>query len=234
MEAVGTFGRAVALDMPGFGHADKPADFDYTVEGYARHLGGALEALGIRRAHLVLHDFGGIWGLAWAVDHPEAVGSVTLINTGVPLDYRWHYLARIWQTPLLGEIFMATTTRLGFRLLLKHGNPRGLPRPFMDRMYDDLDGGTRRAILRLYRATRHVADLGRRQADALRGLDRPVLVLWGEHDPYLPLALAERQREVFPNMQLGVLEHSGHWPFADDPEGVAERVVPFLRLHLGS
>jgi pimeloyl-ACP methyl ester carboxylesterase len=43
---VGEFGRAVAMDMPGFGAADKPADFDYSVGGYARHLGRLLTKLG--------------------------------------------------------------------------------------------------------------------------------------------------------------------------------------------
>jgi pimeloyl-ACP methyl ester carboxylesterase len=219
--------------MPGFGRADKPAGFDYTVPGYARHLGGVLDALGVRRAHLVLHDFGGPWGLEWAAAHPDAFASLTLINTGVLLDYRWHYLARIWQTPAVGEVFMATTTRPGFRLLLKQGNPRGLPRAFVDRMYDDFDRGTRRAVLRLYRAARDVAGLARRQAEALRGHPRPTLVVWGTHDPYLSVTLAERQREVFPDAQIVVLEGSGHWPFADDPEGVARAVVPFLRRAAG-
>jgi pimeloyl-ACP methyl ester carboxylesterase len=96
-------------------------------------------------------------------------------------------------------------------------------------MYEDFDGGTRRAVLRLYRATRDIAGLGRRHAAALRRLDRPALVVWGKHDPYLPLSLAQRQREVFPDVRVVVLEGSGHWPFADDPAGVAQAVVPFLR-----
>ena len=58
------FGRALAMDMPGFGTADKPEDFDYSVPGYARHLGKLLAERGVRRAHLVMHDFGGPWGLA--------------------------------------------------------------------------------------------------------------------------------------------------------------------------
>jgi pimeloyl-ACP methyl ester carboxylesterase/2-polyprenyl-6-methoxyphenol hydroxylase-like FAD-dependent oxidoreductase len=231
-QAVGAFGRAVALDMPGFGQADKPPDFDYTVEGYARHLAGALEQLGVRRAHLVLHDFGGPWGLAWAIAHPEAFGSVTFVNVGVLLGYRWHYLARIWRTPILGELFMATTTRPGTHLLVKHGNPRGLPRALIDRMYDDFDRGTRRAVLKLYRATSDPAAGARRMAEALRQIPRPALVVWGKHDPYLPVALAERQREVFPDAQVVILEGSGHWPFADDPDGVARVVVPFLRQRM--
>jgi pimeloyl-ACP methyl ester carboxylesterase/flavin-dependent dehydrogenase len=229
VQAVGAFGRAVALDMPGFGRADKPRDFDYTVDGYARHLAGALGELGVRRAHLVLHDFGGPWGLTWAIAHPAAFGSVTFINIGVLLDYRWHYLARIWRTPLVGELFMATATRPGFRLLLEHGNPRGLPRTFVDRMYDDFDRGTRRAVLKLYRATSDPAATSRQMAEALRQMSRPALVVWGKHDPYVPVALAERQREVFPGAEVVILKGSGHWPFADDPEGVKRAVIPFLR-----
>jgi pimeloyl-ACP methyl ester carboxylesterase len=229
---VSVFGRVVALDMPGFGRADRPKAFEYTVQGYARHLAGALDALGIRLAHLVLHDFGGAWGLAWAAAHPDAFRSATLINIGILTGYRWHYLARIWRTPLLGELFMATTTRTGFRLLLRHGNPRGLPPAFVDRMYSDFDAGTRRAVLRLYRATdpRRFEEL----APPLRLLRRPALVVWGAHDPYVPVAYASRQRDVFPDARIVVLDGSGHWPFADDPRAVAAAVVPFLREHLGA
>src|SRR5262249_3345696 len=77
---VGDFARAVAPDMPGYGKADRPADFDYTVEGYARHLDGLLGELGVQRAHLALHDFGGPWGLAWAAAHADRVASFTLFN----------------------------------------------------------------------------------------------------------------------------------------------------------
>ena len=230
---VGEFGRALAPDMPGFGRADKPEDFDYTVGGYARHLDGVLKELEVRRAHLVLHDFGGPWGLAWAIRNPDAFASAVLINTGILPGYRWHYLARIWRTPLLGEAFMATTTRPGFRLLLKHGNPHGLPSPFVNRMYDDFDRGTRRAVLRLYRATDDPAGTSEQLSVALRPLNRPALVVWGAHDPYLPVELAERQREAFPSAQIVVLQGSGHWPFADDPKAVEEGLVPFLRRVLG-
>ncbi len=203
------------------------------MQGYAAHLGRCLDKLGITRAHLVLHDFGGPWGMAWAAAHPAAFASATLINIGILPSYRWHYLARIWRTPVLGELFNATTTRTGFGLLLRHGNPRGLSRPFVDRMYADLDRGTKRAILALYRATDDPAGDSVRLGAALRPLDRPTLVVWGRHDPYLSLRLAERQREIFPDAQVVILEESGHWPFADDPEGVAQAVVPFLHRVTG-
>ena len=231
---VGQFGRTVAFDMPGFGRADKPADFTYTVPGYADHIDGMLAALGIRRAHLVLHDFGGPWGLTWAATHRDRVASLVLINIGVLLGYRWHYLARIWRTPVLGELFQLIGTRRMFHRSLKHGNPRGLPCAFVDRMFDDYDRGTRRAVLKLYRATNHPDRLAEQLAKALRPLQLPVLVIWGKHDPYVPVELAERQREVFPDAQIVILDESGHWPFADDPERVVGAVVPFLRHHYGA
>ena len=79
---------------------------------------------------------------------------------------------------------------------------------------------TRRAVLELYRSVPDVAAAGERLARALRPLDRPALVLWGRHDPYLPVTLAARQRDAFPRAEIRVLERSGHWPFVDDPATV--------------
>jgi pimeloyl-ACP methyl ester carboxylesterase len=228
LERVGAFCRCVAPDMPGFGESEKPESFNYSVGGYAQHLGALLAKLGVRRAHLVLHDFGGPWGLAWALANSRALASLTLINTGVLPNYSWHYLARIWRAPLLGEMFMAGATRPGFRLLLKHGNPRGLPRPFVDAMFDHFDSGTKRAVLRLYRATNNPGEIAENFRDAFRSWTCPTLVIWGAGDPYIPARYAEQQRDFFPNAQIHLLRESGHWPYADDPERVAAIAVPFL------
>jgi pimeloyl-ACP methyl ester carboxylesterase len=227
LKRAGEFGRAVAPDMPGYGAADKPVDFDYTIDGYARHLDGVLDQLGIDTVHLVLHDFGGAWGLAWAVQHPDEFASATLINTGVLLEYRWHRLARIWRTRGLGETFMATTTKPGVRFLVGHDNPR-LPAPAIDRIYEaSRRWPTKRAVLKLYRATPAPAMGALR--DPLRELDRPALVVWGTDDVYIPWQQAARQRESFPSARIELLEGLGHWPFIEDPARVAEVVIPFLR-----
>ena len=139
LAAAGRRWRAVAWDAPGFGHAASQVGFAQTVAAHAQFVGRALDALGIERAHLVAHDFGGPWGLTWAASDPDRFASAVLLGTGALPGYRWHALARLWRTPHAGELLMATTTRLGFRLLLRRGNPRGLPRPFVDRMYDDFD-----------------------------------------------------------------------------------------------
>ena len=228
-ERLSKFARTVAPDMPGYGNADKPDTFDYTVDGYARHLDGLLTKLNVRRVHLVLHDFGGAWGLTWAAAHPASLASLTLINIGVMPGYRWHFLARIWRTPVLGEIFMATTTRFGFKTLSRIGNPRGLPSEMINRTYDHFDSRTRQAVLRLYRATNDLGALSERCGNILKPLNLPALVIWGRADPYLSASYAERQRDYFPKAKVVMLNDSGHWPFADNPEAVAAEVVPFIK-----
>jgi pimeloyl-ACP methyl ester carboxylesterase len=228
LHAAGTWARAVAVDLPGFGRAEKPSDFPYTMEGYVKHLDDVIAALGLERVHLVLHDLGGLWGLAWASGHPRAVASITLIDTGAVTGYRWHTLARLWRLPVVGELIQAASTRLVFRLALARGNPRRLPASFVDRMADNYDWATRRAVLRFYRAT-ELSEIASRYSAALRDVQVPTLVLWGRHDPYFPVRFAERQRQVFPAARVVILEESGHWPFVDDPAGVRAAFVPFLR-----
>jgi pimeloyl-ACP methyl ester carboxylesterase/2-polyprenyl-6-methoxyphenol hydroxylase-like FAD-dependent oxidoreductase len=234
LAATGRRWRAVAWDAPGFGHAASPAEFPHTVSAHAEFVGRALDALGIERVHLVAHDFGGPWGLVWAASEPDRVASAVLLGTGALPGYRWHALARLWRTPHARELFMATTTRLGFCLLLRRGNPRGLPRPLVDRMYDDFHRATRRAVLDLYRSVLDVSVDGERLARALRPLDRPALVLWGRRDPYIPVAHAERERAAFPRAEIRVLERSGHWPFVDDPATVTAALTGFLARHAGA
>jgi pimeloyl-ACP methyl ester carboxylesterase len=226
---VGQFGRAVALDMPAFGAADRPRRFDHSSFGYAAHLGGAIAELGIDRVHLVVHDFGGPWGLVWAAGAPEALSSAVLIDSGFLRGYRWHPMARRWRTPVLGELIQMATTRRLWRHFLNEGGGRPLPDDFVDRLYDHLDRGQKRAVLELYRATDKPDLLLELLGPQFRELDRPALVVWGRHDPFLPVEQAVNNREGFPRADIVVLEESGHFPFADDPEGTAAAVVPFLR-----
>jgi len=229
VDAAGAAGvRAVAFDLPDFGETVAPAGFEHTVGGYAAFVDAVVAGLGIDRVHLVGHDFGGPIALAWTARRPAMLASATLIDTGILPGYRWHALARIWRTPLLGELLQATTTRTAFRWMVDRGEPRGLPRAFLDRMYDHYDRRTRRAVLKLYRATGDADAGGRELAALLAPRDLPALVIWGEHDAYLPSSYAVRQRELFPHADVHVLPASGHWPFADAPETVERLVVEHL------
>ena len=224
----GTGMRAVSLDLPDFGETVAPAGFEHSAPGYATYLAEALEALGIARPHLVLHDFGGPIGLIWAAIHPDALGSVILIDTGLLPGYSWHTLARVWRTPVVGELFQAAATRGAFRRLLNRKEPRGLPRDFVEGMYDHYDRRTKRAVLKLYRASDDPGAGGEEFAALMAPRDIPALVIWGGQDAYLPSEYAARQRDAFPSAEVHVLPSSGHWPFADDPQTVEGLLIDFL------
>jgi haloalkane dehalogenase len=76
--------RGVAFDFPGLGLAERPSDFDYSWSGLARWTGQAIDALGIDRCHLVVHDIGGPIGFEWAITHPKRVSSLTVLNSSAP------------------------------------------------------------------------------------------------------------------------------------------------------
>jgi pimeloyl-ACP methyl ester carboxylesterase len=220
--------RAVAFDLPDFGETIAPDGFEHTPLGYAEFVAEALDELGIERARLVLHDFGGPIGLVWAMGHPDALAAIVLIDTGVLPGYSWHTLARIWRTPVLGEVFQAITNRSGYRFALNRNEPRGLPREFVEAMYDHYDRRTRQAVLKLYRATPDPGGMSENLIGLLAPRDLPALVIWGEHDAYLPSSYADGQKRAFPSAEVHVLPASGHWPFADAPETVERLLVEFL------
>jgi pimeloyl-ACP methyl ester carboxylesterase len=225
---VGEFCRALAFDMPGFGQADKPRDFGYRVEDYATFVAGALSQLGVERVHLVVHDFSGAFGMCWAAGHPDAFASAVLFNTGTWTRGRWHRMARLWRRPVVGELVMAITNRRAWRRAMNAG-PDPLPPAFIDRMYDDFDRGTRRAVLRLYRATDLPYPPASGWVDTLHDVDRPALIVWGANDPFLGQRRVEDLKQPFPSAAVKMLDRSGHFPFADDPEGSEQAVVPFLQ-----
>ncbi len=223
----GELARAIAPDMPGFGDADKPhpRDYKYRVRVLGAHLAAVLERLGVRRAHFVGHDFGGPFSIGAVLARPQLAGSLSFINTGILRGYRWHKWARIWRTPVVGELYMLLTTEKRF----KAGFHR-LPPGFVDQMWRHYDARTRRAVLSLYRGTR-TEDMSA-VAGALRALDLPSIVIWGVHDRYVPVEFAERNREALPRAEVHRIEKAGHWPFIDQPDEVAAILLPFLRKNL--
>src|SRR5262249_1753725 len=101
--------RGVAFDLPGLGLAERPEEFDYTWSGLGRWTGEAIDALGIDRCHLVLHDIGGPVGLEWALRNPDRVKTLTVLDTLINVD-GFH---RVWTMslaapPLLGRLWVMT------------------------------------------------------------------------------------------------------------------------------
>ena len=236
LPATGELLRSIALDLPGFGRADKPPTLPggapYSIEAYQLWLAPALEQLGVQRAHLILHAFGGIVGLMWAAMHPQRVASITLIDSGVLPGYRGNLLANMWRTPRLGELIQRATTRTLFKLWMRRGNLAGLDDRWLNELIDEDEQESRRVTLELYR---NIEDLGSTLlGDALRPHDIDALVLWGKRDPYISWRYAERQREAFPRAQTHIWPDSGHWPHIQHPQRAAETISEFLRGQLAS
>lgn len=224
----GEFSRALAIDMPGFGQADKPApkEFEYSAPNIGVHLAKQLDALGIERAQLVGHDFGGAFNLFAAAYDPARVASIAMINSGLMRGYRWHSIARLYRRRGLGEAFMAISNKQGFKRTLSD-----LPVWLIDQMWDNFDRPTRRAILALYRATDMEGQAATLPQIRLLAANWSAIVIFGEDDPYLPAALADRNKESLPLAEVELIPGAGHWPHAEKPEAVAALLLPFLRAN---
>ena len=211
----------VAMDLPGFGRSAKPGHFDYSIEGYGRWLDAFRRHLGWERYRLLVHDWGGV-GLAMAQAEPARVERLVIVNA-VPLlpGYRWHRFARIWRTPVLGELFQGSTTRWGLKRFLP-----GMPEDFIDSIWEHYDHGTQRAILKLYRSAPPEALA--RAGERLGEITAPALVLWGAEDPYIPASFAQAYAEALGGeTTVDLVGGASHWPWIDRPELVG-RVCDFL------
>ncbi|CQD16713.1 alpha/beta hydrolase [Mycolicibacterium conceptionense] len=225
---LGDVARTVAFDLPGYGHADRPETFPHTPVAYTSFIGSAIVDLGIRRAHLVMNDIGG-FALRWAADNPDMFVSSTQINTGIINQMRrWHVVGVLYRVPVTRTI----AERFGGQFLgptLWYYDV--LPAEARKRLAAGFDRGQRRALGHMYRST--PIDVGSELSPRLAALDRPALVIWGARDRFVPMNQAD-QRVAFPNAQVEVLDRSGHYPHLDDPETVADLVVPFIRGQIGS
>jgi pimeloyl-ACP methyl ester carboxylesterase len=211
-------------DLPGFGRSPKPADGDYTFRGLARFVAELTAEM--ERYSLIVHDWGSA-GLLAALERPEAVDKLVVIDA-VPFlpGYRWHTIARIWRTPVAGELFMGLSSRWSFRRVarLQGGDPAVVD-ALLDEFWPHFDHGTQRAILRLYRSApeRLLEEAGR---DLARLAGAKSLVVWGARDPYLPTEFARAYAQVLDG-ELALVEGAGHWPWLDDPS-VVDRVARFV------
>jgi pimeloyl-ACP methyl ester carboxylesterase len=217
--------RCLAPDLPGLGRSTAPADFDLSHENKARFVDELLNALEIvEPVNLIVHDFGGHYGLAWAVTHPDRVRRLAIFSTSFFPDYRWHPGAQMWRIPVLGELNLATMPRGMWRATLKSASP-ALPDEVINNGYElsIKNPAVRQMILRLYRTTDPKGFASWEQKLLALTKKAPTLVLWGDRDPFIAKAFADRfggQVRHFPD--------NSHWLPVEAPEAVAEALLEFL------
>ncbi len=157
----------------------------------------ALEALrqsprASERVALVGHDWGGLIGLRWACDHPDAVWAVVATDTGFFSDGRWHGMADALRTPGQGEQLVDSMTLEGFTGMLGSISKGIGPDDAREYFKAFADEPRRRGQLELYRS----GDFEKLEPydGRLAALDVPFLALWGEDDPFAPVAARSASR----------------------------------------
>jgi pimeloyl-ACP methyl ester carboxylesterase len=187
--------RAVAFDLPGLGLAARPRRFDYSWSGLASWTGAAIEALGIERCHLVVHDIGGPVGFEWAIRHPDRVLSITALNTLVDAaEFHRPWTMHPFSIRGVGELWLRGTPRYVFAKLFELqgiADPDAVPRAEIYAHHALLRRGDNgRAFLRIMRGFELTAAKERFFFEGLTGHPYPAQVVWGRLDP----ALGEKRR----------------------------------------
>lgn len=201
--------RSIAPDLPGFGQSTLPNNFDLTLDNMADFIHDLIQALNIDEpVILVTTDFGGHYGLAFTVKYPTMVKGIVISNTNFFSDYQWHFFAKLYRLPLLGEFLVASASRDMMRKTLKNVAP-ALPDSYIERSYDSGFGSSkvRKTILRMYRS-RSSKDFAGWEDKLLQILeDKPALVLWGDKDPFISPDYAER----FGAAEVHQFSDYSHW-----------------------
>jgi haloalkane dehalogenase len=229
LPALGDAGwRALAPDFAGFG--DSPPDPPGTWERQADAVERFRVEQGVERCVPIVHDWGGLIGLRWACDHPEAVAGLVISSTGFFPDGRWHGMAKALRTPGTGEELVDGLNRDAFGALLTQLSP-GIDDPAVDEYWKAYaDEVRRRGQLELYRSL----DFEKLTAydGKLAAIGVPTLLLWGENDDFAPVAGAYRFQRELPDTELVVIEDAGHFVWEDAPERCAAAVTAFLAARL--
>ncbi|NUT56995.1 MAG: alpha/beta fold hydrolase [Thermoleophilia bacterium] len=217
---------AVAPDLPGFGDSAPGPGGTNTWERHVEALEALRVAEGLGRVALVCHDWGGLIGLRWACEHPDAVWAVVASDTGFFPDGRWHGLADALRTPGQGEELVDGMTLEAFTGMLGSLSKGIGPEDAREYFKAFADEPRRRGQLELYRS----GDWEKLEAydGALAGLGVPFLALWGEDDPFAPVAGAQRFAREIPGARVQVIPGTGHFVYDDAPETAAEALATFL------
>jgi haloalkane dehalogenase len=224
-------GRRIAPDLIGFGRSDKPVDIGwYSYDRHVESVRVLVDHLGLRGLTLVVHDWGGPIGLRIAVEQPDLVDRLVILNTGIgggraPSEawLRFRQVVRELGGGLdLARIVEAGTTN-GLADDVRAAYDAPFPTP------ESKAGAL--AFPELVPAEPghpNVAPMNSVR-DALRGWHKPALVVWGADDTVLPRRIARSFVELIPGAQGPVLvEGASHFLQEDRPEEVAAAIRRFL------
>jgi len=220
------------LDLPGHGLSEKPK-INYSPLLVADFVIGFMQALRISRASLIGHSIGGFMCLSTAINFPEKVDRLVLVDSGgvskeMPLRYR---LAAL---PILGEIMVEPTVKAGLRMGIKGTfyNPDLVTDEMVDMTYKYLRmRGAKRAMLSIIRNITNLNGASPEAVviDKLHLVNAPTLIIHGAQDKTVPVDEVENASKLIPEARLAVFEECGHVPHLEKPAEFNETVLAFLQ-----
>jgi haloalkane dehalogenase len=223
--------RCVAPDFVGFGASDKPVDVGWY--SYDRHTASAatlLEDLDLRDATVVVHDWGGPIGLRLAVEHPERIKRLVILDTGLFTGHQ-----RMSDAWLAFRDFVARTEDLPVGMLVRRAcknDPGDEVSAAYDAPYPDpASKAGARAFPQLIPQAPDApgASAGQRVQAALKQDKRPTLILWADSDPVLPLSVAERFAAAIGREPPRTIEDASHFLQEDQGPLIGELIAEWLR-----
>lgn len=229
--------RVVVPDHVGMGLSDKPSPerYPHTLPRRVADFTALMDSLALTEpVTLVVHDWGGMIGLSWAVDHPEQVARLVVLNTAafpLPPGRGLPRVLRLARLPLVSDLlvrgpanaFAVGAALLGTRRPLRGAVRRGYLAPYAD-------WRSRAAVHRFVQDIPLSPDdpahaLLTRTAERLPVLaDRPVLVCWGDRDPVFQEWCLDTWRQVYPHAEVHRFD-AGHYVLEDE----ADAIVPLVR-----
>jgi pimeloyl-ACP methyl ester carboxylesterase len=222
--------RVHAIDLPGFGGSSKPSTAPYGAPYAAKAVIGAMDALGIERAHIVGNSMGGRVAIEVGLQRPDRVGGLALLSPAVAFIRRdWHWLVRILR-PELGVL----PHSLGRKRIEQQFWALFADRDLVDPSVADIvvdeferiyrDAGARLAFLASARSI--YLESPNAFYPRLAQLQPPALFVWSSHDRLIPEKFRPHVERWLPQAEQVVLQGCGHVPQVERPEqtnGLLER-----------
>jgi len=233
--------RCIAPDHVGMGLSDKPDDehYAYTLKSRVDDFSKFMGSLHLTEPlTLVVHDWGGMIGFAWAVEHPEKVGKLVVLNTGafpLPEDKKFPRPLALTRTPLGSLLvrgfnaFSWTATRAA---MTQNKMPREVRRAYTA-PYDSW--ANRIATLRFVQDIPLQPgapgfDIVKGTADKLHTLAKiPMFIGWGAKDFVFDDAFLRVWQKHFPQAQLQYFANAGHYVLEDAAAELVPRIASFVR-----
>jgi pimeloyl-ACP methyl ester carboxylesterase len=229
--------RVVVFDFLGWGASDKPTGYQYTASNQTGDLDAVIEQLQLTSAVLVAHDASGPPAIDWALDHPQRVAGLVLLNTYYSRmrGLRPPEAIRLFSTPVVRSVARPVSRLFGdlvFRRMYRWQVGRFFRDPqvreqFLPLLYRQFAASpsTHEAFFGLNRDLRPTVAAGTAAVPRLRRFPRPVRIVFGAADPYLNAGVARRFHALFPTSELFLLEGARHYVQMDEPRQVAQLIL---------